>query len=58
VYDLIYTPGFSTADKVTELFGRGFGMSIVKENADAMKAKIAIDNVPGQFLEIYRDNTH
>jgi sensor histidine kinase regulating citrate/malate metabolism len=49
IYSLIFTAGFSTAKKVTELFGRGFGMSIVKENVQTLNAKISIETQIGKF---------
>lgn len=38
--NLIFKPGFSTADKVTEISGRGVGMDVVKKNIDALNGKI------------------
>ncbi|HEY2927672.1 Hpt domain-containing protein [Piscinibacter sp.] len=38
--NLIFTPGFSTADKVTELAGRGIGMDVVRSEVNAMGGRI------------------
>lgn len=48
IYALLFHPGFSTADKVTELSGRGVGMDVVKRNVEALKGSIAISSTPGQ----------
>jgi two-component system chemotaxis sensor kinase CheA len=45
--DLIYLPGFSTAETVNDISGRGFGMDIVKKSLDAIGASIAIDSKIG-----------
>jgi chemosensory pili system protein ChpA (sensor histidine kinase/response regulator) len=41
--DLIFEPGFSTADKVTDLSGRGVGMDVVRTNIEAIDGKIQVD---------------
>ena len=46
--DLIFTPGFSTADKVTELAGRGVGMDVVRSEVNAIGGRIETASVPGQ----------
>ncbi len=48
IYDLIFAPGFSTAEKVTDLSGRGVGMDVVKRNISHLRGKIDIDSSPGQ----------
>jgi two-component system chemotaxis sensor kinase CheA len=45
--ELIFTPGFSTAAKVTEISGRGVGMDVVKRNIEAMHGRVAIHSLPG-----------
>lgn len=42
------TPGFSTADHVTELSGRGVGMDVVRRNVEALRGSISFTTVPGQ----------
>ncbi len=38
IFDLLFAPGFSTAEKVTDVSGRGVGMDVVKRNIEAMRA--------------------
>jgi two-component system chemotaxis sensor kinase CheA len=45
---LIFAPGFSTAEKVTDISGRGVGMDVVRRNIDAMRGRVIIKSVPGQ----------
>jgi chemotaxis protein histidine kinase CheA/ActR/RegA family two-component response regulator len=45
--DLIFEPGFSTAEQVTELSGRGVGMDVVRTNLQQVRGKIAVDTQPG-----------
>ena len=47
VYALIFLPGFSTADKVSELSGRGVGMDVVKRSIEAMRGRIVTRSTPG-----------
>lgn len=49
---LIFAPGFSTADKVTSVSGRGVGMDVVKRNIDALRGRISLESVPGQGTTI------
>ena len=46
--NLIFTPGFSTADKVTELSGRGVGMDVVRSEVQAIGGRIETSTTPGQ----------
>ena len=46
--NLIFTPGFSTADKVTELAGRGIGMDVVRSEVNAMGGRIETATSIGQ----------
>jgi len=48
VYNLIFQPGFSTAEKITDVSGRGVGMDVVKQNLEKIKGKIDVSSVPGQ----------
>ncbi|MCD9015797.1 chemotaxis protein CheA [Parachryseolinea silvisoli] len=41
-YDLIFKPGFSTAEQVTDVSGRGVGMDIVKRNIEAIHGEVSI----------------
>ena len=45
---LIFTPGFSTADTVTELAGRGIGMDVVRSEVNAMGGRIETATAAGQ----------
>ncbi|WP_310423401.1 hybrid sensor histidine kinase/response regulator [Chamaesiphon sp. VAR_48_metabat_135_sub] len=45
--DLLFSPGFSTADRVTKLSGRGMGLDIVKEQIRSIKGTISIDSQVG-----------
>jgi len=47
VWALIFEPGFSTADQVTEVSGRGVGMDVVKRNITAMGGRVDIDSMTG-----------
>ncbi|GGX75955.1 response regulator [Massilia dura] len=48
VANLIFEPGFSTADALTELAGRGVGMDVVRSEAQSLGGSIDIHTVPGQ----------
>jgi two-component system chemotaxis sensor kinase CheA len=46
--NLIFLPGLSTAEKVSELSGRGVGMDVVKANIDSLGGKVEIISEPGK----------
>lgn len=48
VHKLIFEPGFSTADKITSVSGRGVGMDVVKRNIEKVKGHVDIKSTPGQ----------
>jgi len=48
IFKLIFEPGFSTADKVTDISGRGVGMDVVKKNIDKLKGRVDLQSKPGQ----------
>jgi len=48
ILQLVFEPGFSTAESVTQLSGRGVGMDVVKRNIEALKGFIEIDSMEGQ----------
>jgi two-component system chemotaxis sensor kinase CheA len=48
IFRLIFEPGFSTAEQVTSLSGRGVGMDVVKRNIDALQGEVEIYSNPGQ----------
>jgi two-component system chemotaxis sensor kinase CheA len=45
---LIFAPGFSTAEKVTDISGRGVGMDVVKSNINKLKGTVIIDSKVGK----------
>jgi chemosensory pili system protein ChpA (sensor histidine kinase/response regulator) len=45
--DLIFEPGFSTAESLTELAGRGVGMDVVRSEAQALGGRVAVASTPG-----------
>lgn len=49
---LIFLPGFSTADKVTNVSGRGVGMDVVKTNVERIGGSVDIHNRPGRGLTL------
>ncbi len=48
ICNLIFEPGFSTAEKVTNVSGRGVGMDVVKTNIEAIGGTIDVQTQPGQ----------
>jgi two-component system chemotaxis sensor kinase CheA len=48
VFGLIFLPGFSTNDKVTEYSGRGVGMDVVRRNIGNIGGSVIVDSAPGQ----------
>jgi two-component system chemotaxis sensor kinase CheA len=48
IFALIFAAGFSTAEKITDISGRGVGMDVVRRNIEKLRGKIDIDSVPGQ----------
>ncbi|MGH9420652.1 MAG: chemotaxis protein CheA, partial [Thermoanaerobaculia bacterium] len=47
-YEMLFTPGFSTAVTVSEISGRGVGLDVVKKNLQELKGSIDILSVPGE----------
>lgn len=47
-FDLLFMPGFSTRDEVSDLSGRGVGMDVVKNNIAALSGMIEVKSQPGQ----------
>jgi two-component system, chemotaxis family, sensor kinase CheA len=48
VFQLIFEPGFSTAEQVTNLSGRGVGMDVVKRNITALRGSVDVASRPGE----------
>ena len=47
IYDLIFHPGFSTADEVTDTSGRGVGMDVVHDTVTQLDGSVSVDSEPG-----------
>jgi two-component system, chemotaxis family, sensor kinase CheA len=47
IYQLIFEPGFSTAEKITDISGRGVGMDVVRKNVQKLRGRIDIQSAPG-----------
>ncbi len=47
VWQLIFEPGFSTAEKVTDVSGRGVGMDVVRKHIHKLRGRIEISSIPG-----------
>ena len=45
---LIFAPGFSTADTVSNVSGRGVGMDVVKTNIESLRGQVEVTSVPGE----------
>jgi two-component system chemotaxis sensor kinase CheA len=52
VWSLIFAPGFSTADEVTDVSGRGVGMDVVKKNITALGGTVEIDSADGHGMSV------
>ncbi|EGV34066.1 CheA signal transduction histidine kinase [Thiorhodococcus drewsii AZ1] len=48
VFQLIFAPGFSTAEQVSNLSGRGVGMDVVKRTIEDLRGTVELENRPGQ----------
>ncbi len=52
VWQLIFAPGFSTADVVTDVSGRGVGMDVVKRNITALNGTVEIESTEGLGMKV------
>jgi two-component system, chemotaxis family, sensor kinase CheA len=52
VWALIFAPGFSTADEVTDVSGRGVGMDVVKRNIASLGGTVEIDSAEGYGMRV------
>lgn len=52
VWALIFAPGFSTAETVTDVSGRGVGMDVVKKNIQALGGKIELNSQAGHGMQV------
>jgi two-component system chemotaxis sensor kinase CheA len=48
IWPLIFKPGFSTAEKITDVSGRGVGMDVVKRNIEALGGTVSIKTIKGK----------
>ncbi len=48
IFGLIFEPGFSTADKVTNISGRGVGLDVVKRNITALRGSVEVESKEGE----------
>ena len=49
---MIFEPGFSTAEQVTNLSGRGVGMDVVRRNIESLRGSIRLNSNPGRGLQV------
>jgi two-component system chemotaxis sensor kinase CheA len=52
ILKLIFHPGLTTAEEVTEISGRGVGMDVVKSVMDRLKGRVAVESEPGRGTTI------
>jgi len=52
IFGLIFEPGFSTAEKVTDISGRGVGMDVVRKNIDQLKGRVDVQSTAGEGTTI------
>lgn len=50
--NLIFTPGFSTSESITDISGRGVGLDVVKNNIERLRGQIEIDSRPGEGTRV------
>ena len=48
IHDLIFQPGFSTAETVTDISGRGVGMDVVRRNIQELNGTVEVESTPGK----------
>jgi two-component system chemotaxis sensor kinase CheA len=49
---VVFEPGFSTAERVTEISGRGVGMDVVRRNVEALRGSVSIDSDDGKGTSV------
>ncbi len=52
IFRLIFEPGFSTADSVTKLSGRGVGMDVVKRNIESLRGTVDVESAEGKGAKV------
>lgn len=53
IFHLIFAPGFSTAEKITDISGRGVGMDVVRQHVEHLRGRIEIESVLGHGTTFY-----
>lgn len=48
IYQLLFRPGFSTAEKVTDVSGRGVGLDVVKRSVERLRGTVSVQSEPGK----------
>jgi len=48
IHNLVFQPGFSTAEKISELSGRGVGLDVVRRNVNALSGTVHVESRKGQ----------
>lgn len=48
IYSLVFLPGFSTKEKITEFSGRGVGMDVVVKNIEMVGGRVIVESEPGR----------
>ncbi|MGB9682044.1 MAG: chemotaxis protein CheW [bacterium] len=52
LYEILFLPGFSTAEKATDVSGRGVGMDVVKKRVEELNGSIRVESSPGKGTKI------
>ncbi len=52
IFNLIFEPGFSTAEKITDISGRGVGMDVVKKNLEKIRGKVDVESIEGKGTRV------
>jgi two-component system, chemotaxis family, sensor kinase CheA len=52
LFQMIFEPGFSTADKITNISGRGVGMDVVKRNIESLRGTTLLESKEGEGMTI------
>ncbi len=50
--NMVFAPGFSTANSITNISGRGVGLDVVKQQIEALKGKVTIESELGKYTKI------
>ena len=52
IMEMIFEPGFSTAESTTSVSGRGVGMDVVKRNIDRLRGEVSLQSEPGKGMAV------